>query len=235
MGPDAFGIDQADPRPHRGRSRRRPSARASSLAIVVGGGNIFRGVTVSEQGIPRVTGDMMGMLATVMNASSLESAIEAGRSARPAPCRRSRCPRSARPMSAGARVRHLEQGRVCPVRRRHRQSVLHHRHHRGAAGGRNRRARPCSRPPMSTASIAPIPKRTETPSATTGLTHQEAIERNLKVMDATAFALARENRMPIIVFSIRDQERSRPCCAARDTPPSSATEVSPRSRDRGAM
>ena len=57
---------------------------------------------------------------------------------------------------------------------------------------------------MSTGSTAPIPRTTRTPSATTGLTHQEAIERDLKVMDATAFALARENRMPIIVFSIRE-------------------------------
>ena len=44
----------------------------------------------------------------------------------------------------------------------------------------------------------------EAPSATTDLTHQDAIDRDLKVMDATAFALARENRMPIIVFSIRE-------------------------------
>ena len=57
---------------------------------------------------------------------------------------------------------------------------------------------------MSTASTAPTPRRTRRPSATTQLSHQEAIERDLKVMDATAFALARENRMPIIVFSIRE-------------------------------
>src|SRR6185295_10539972 len=45
------------------------------LGVVVGGGNIFRGVTVSEKGIPRVTGDMMGILATVMNALALETAL----------------------------------------------------------------------------------------------------------------------------------------------------------------
>src|SRR6185295_8609371 len=54
-----------------------------SLGVVVGGGNIFRGVQVSEKGIPRVTGDMMGILATVMNALALERAIEqAGAAAR---------------------------------------------------------------------------------------------------------------------------------------------------------
>src|SRR5262245_11056808 len=47
-----------------------------SLGVVIGGGNIFRGVTVSAQGLPRPTGDTMGMLATVMNALALEAAIE---------------------------------------------------------------------------------------------------------------------------------------------------------------
>ena len=56
---------------------------------------------------------------------------------------------------------------------------------------------------MSTASTAPIPKKDSKAKRYERLTHQEAIERQLKVMDATAFALARENRMPIIVFSIQ--------------------------------
>ena len=57
---------------------------------------------------------------------------------------------------------------------------------------------------MSTASTAPIPKKDPKAKRYERLTHEEAIERDLKVMDATAFALARENRMPIIVFSIRE-------------------------------
>ncbi len=65
------------------------------------------------------------------------------------------------------------------------------------------------------------PKKDRSAKRYERLTHQEAIERHLKVMDATAFALARENRMPIIVFSIRSRERSRPCCAARGVPLSS--------------
>ncbi|HEY6604034.1 MAG TPA: UMP kinase, partial [Xanthobacteraceae bacterium] len=75
MGPDRFGIHQPT------LDRIAADLLASqglgvALAVVVGGGNIFRGVNVSEQGTPRVTGDMMGMLATVMNALALESAIE---------------------------------------------------------------------------------------------------------------------------------------------------------------
>ena len=56
---------------------------------------------------------------------------------------------------------------------------------------------------MWTASIAPTPRKTRRPKRYDTLTHQEAIDRDLKVMDATAFALARENSMPIIVFSIK--------------------------------
>src|SRR5438105_4405631 len=75
MGPGDFGIHQ----PTLERiAADLVACRALRVAIgvVVGGGNIFRGVKVSEQGIPRVTADLMGILATVMNALALESALE---------------------------------------------------------------------------------------------------------------------------------------------------------------
>src|SRR5262249_35873901 len=82
MGPDQFGIHQ----PTLERIAADLLAARTlgvAIAVVVGGGNIFRGVHVSEKGIPRVTGDMMGMLATSMNALALESALEkAGLAAR---------------------------------------------------------------------------------------------------------------------------------------------------------
>src|SRR5262249_52379397 len=110
MGPDSFGIHQ--PTLERIAADLIASQRLGvAIAVVVGGGNIFRGVNVSEKGIARPTGDMMGMLATVMNALALEGAIEKGGLA-------------ARTMSAltmpevceayerrGA-LRHLEQGRL---------------------------------------------------------------------------------------------------------------------------
>src|SRR5436189_1399390 len=82
MGPDRFGIHQ--PTLERIAADLLASRELGvEIAVVVGGGNIFRGVNVSEKGIPRVTGDLMGMLATVMNALALETAIEAaGGSAR---------------------------------------------------------------------------------------------------------------------------------------------------------
>src|SRR3977135_606500 len=75
MGPDSFGTP---PQTLEGIAADLVATQALgvAVAVVAGGGNIFRGVKVSEQGIPRVTGDMMGILATVMNALALESAIE---------------------------------------------------------------------------------------------------------------------------------------------------------------
>ncbi len=170
------------------------------VGIVVGGGNIFRGVTVSQQGIPRVTGDMMGILATVMNALALESALE-------------RAGAAARTMSALAMpeicetyerrraVRHLEKGRMVlfaagtgnPFFTTDTTAVL-----RAAEIGAEAVLKATDVDGVYSAD----PKKDSNAKRYDRLTHQEAIERQLKVMDATAFALARENRMPIIVFSI---------------------------------
>src|SRR5262252_3634658 len=201
MGPDSFGIHQ----PTLERiALDLVAARALGIAIgvVVGGGNIFRGVKVSEQGIPRVTGDTMGMLATVMNALALETAIErAGASARtmsalvmPGVCETYERPRA---------LRHLEEGRVVlfaagtgnPFFTTDTTAVL-----RAAEIGADVVLKATDVDGVYSAD----PKTDKAAKRYDRLTHQDAIERNLKVMDTTAFALARENRMPIIVFSIRE-------------------------------
>src|SRR5215831_17144807 len=75
MGPDSFGIHQ--PTLERIAADLTASQRLGvAIAVVVGGGNVFRGVNVSGKGVARVTGEMMSVLATVMNALALESAIE---------------------------------------------------------------------------------------------------------------------------------------------------------------
>lgn len=178
---------------HRGRTQ---------IAVVIGGGNIFRGVKVSAQGIPRQTGDSMGMLATVMNSLALEAAIEqAGVGARTLSALA--MPQVCETYERRAALRHLDQGRVVLL-----------------AGG-------TANPFFTTDTTAVLraceldcaavlkatnvdgvysadPKSDPGARRYDRLTHGEALERGLKVMDATAFALARENRMPIIVFSIRD-------------------------------
>ena len=108
------------------------------VAVVIGGGNIFRGAGLARAGMDRVTGDHMGMLATVMNSLALQDAVEAlGMYARVMSAIRINevCEEYIRRRA----VRHLEKGRVTHSRRRHRQSVLHDRYGRQPARDRDQR------------------------------------------------------------------------------------------------
>ena len=202
MGPDSFGIHQ--PTLERIAADLMASQRLGvAIAVVVGGGNIFRGVNVSEKGVARVTGDMMGMLATVMNALALESAIEkAGLAARTMSALT--MPEVCEAYERGRALRHLEQGRVVllaggtgnPFFTTDTTAVL-----RAAEIGAEAVLKATNVDGVYSAD----PKKDKNATRYDRLSHQEAIERDLKVMDTTAFALARENRMPIIVFSIREK------------------------------
>jgi uridylate kinase len=171
-----------------------------AIGVVVGGGNIFRGVEVSSRGVSRQTGDMMGMLATVMNGLALEAAIErAGAEARslsalavPQVCESYSNQRARKHLDAG-RIVVLSGGTGNPHFTTDTTAVL----------------RACELQCQAVLKATNVdgvysadPKRDPAAKRYERLSHQEAIEKNLKVMDATAFALARENRMPIIVFSI---------------------------------
>ena len=201
MGPDSFGIHQ--PTLERIAADLMASQRLGvAIAVVVGGGNIFRGVNVSEKGVARATGDMMGMLATVMNALALESAIEkAGLAARTMSALT--MPEVCEAYERGRALRHLEQGRLVllaggtgnPFFTTDTTAVL-----RAAEIGAEAVLKATNVDGVYSAD----PKKDKSAARYDRLSHQEAIERNLKVMDTTAFALARENRMPIIVFSIRE-------------------------------
>jgi uridylate kinase len=200
MGPDGFGIDQAT---LERIATDLVAARALGVqvGVVVGDGNIFRGMKVSEKGIPRVTGDIMGMLATVMNALALETAIErAGAPARTLSA--SAMPEICETYERRQALRHLDQGRMVLL-----------------AGGTGnpffttdttavlRAAELSAEAVLKATNVDGVysadPKTDKKARRYERLTHQEAVEQDLKVMDGTAFALAREIRMPIIVFSIR--------------------------------
>jgi len=202
MGPDEFGIHQ--PTLERIAADLLASRTLGvAIAVVVGGGNIFRGVHVSEKGTPRVTGDMMGMLATVMNALALESALEkAGLAARTMSALD--MPQVCETYERRRALRHMEEGRVVllaggtgnPFFTTDTTAVL-----RAAELGAEAVLKATNVDGVYSAD----PKQDRDAKRYDRLTHQEAIERNLKVMDTAAFALARENRMPIIVFSIREK------------------------------
>ena len=173
------------------------------LGVVVGGGNIFRGVEVSERGVPRPVGDTMGMLATVMNCLVLEAAIErAGHEARtlsalamPSVCETYNRKRAMKNLGKG-RVVLLAAGTGNPFFTTDTTAVL-------------RAAELEAQAVLKATNVDGIytadPKKDPNAQRYERLSHQEAIEKDLRVMDGAAFALARENRMPIIVFSIANK------------------------------
>ena len=170
------------------------------LGVVVGGGNIFRGVEVSARGVPRPVGDTMGMLATVMNCLVLEAAIERqGREARTlsalamtAVCETYNRKRAVKNLGKG-RIVLLAAGTGNPFFTTDTTAVL-----RAAELECQAVLKATNVDGVYTADPKKDPKATRYDR----LSHQEALEKDLKVMDGAAFALARENRMPIIVFSV---------------------------------
>src|SRR5437764_12915410 len=172
------------------------------VAVVIGGGNIVRGVEVSSRGVSRPTGDTMGMLATMMNCLALEAAIERkGTPARTLPA--FVMPEVSELFTRSAAHKYLADGRIVllgggtgnPFFTTDTTAVL-----RAAEIG----AQAVLKATDVDGIYSSDPKTDKNARRYERLSHQEAIERKLKVMDTTAFALAQENRMPIIVFSIRD-------------------------------
>ena len=173
------------------------------LCLVVGGGNIFRGVSLAGKGMDRANADYMGMLATVMNALALQGALEkAGVYTRV---------QSAIPMEAVCEpyirrraLRHLEKGRVvifaaglgAPFFTTDTPAAL-----RAAEMGCDALFKGTSVDGVYTADPKkdPSAKRYET------LSYQEVLAKDLRVMDASAIALMRDNNVPIVVFSIRER------------------------------
>jgi uridylate kinase len=168
------------------------------VVIVVGGGNIFRGLQGSSKGIERATGDYMGMLATVINALALQDALEKA-NVHTRVLSAITMTQIAEPFIRRRAVRHLEKERVVIF----------------AAGTGN--------PYFSTDTAAALraneinaevvlkatkvdgiydkdPHKFKDAKRYEQLNYDQALTQNLKVMDAAAFALCRENKMPIIVF-----------------------------------
>lgn len=175
----------------------------TQVAVVVGGGNLLRGSQMDAMKFSRPVADSMGMMATVMNALVLEEAI-------------SRAGVPARSMSALAMpqvcetyerrraLRHFDEGRIIifgggtgnPFFTTDTTAVLR----AGEIG---------AEAVLKATNVDGVydadPKKNPNAKRYDTLTHKEALDKDLQVMDATAFALARENRIPIIVFSVREK------------------------------
>src|ERR1700754_3818960 len=172
------------------------------IAVVVGGGNMVRGVNVSAQGMSRPAGDTLGMLATVMNCLALESAIQ--RRGSPAQALSAFVmPEICGLFTRAAAHKALAEGKIVllgggtgnPFFTTDTTAVL-------------RAAELDAQAVFKATNVDGVysadPKKDPKATRYERISHKEALEKDLKVMDSTAFALARENRMPIIVFSIRE-------------------------------
>lgn len=170
------------------------------VGIVIGGGNIFRGMAGAESGMDRATADYMGMLATVMNAIALADAFRAaGVNARVQSALR--IDQVVEPYIRGKAIRYLEEGRVVifgagtgnPFFTTDTAAAL-----RGSEMGADIVLKATKVDGIYTAD----PKKDPTATRFQRISFDEAISRNLAVMDATAFALCRDQRLPINVFSL---------------------------------
>ncbi len=186
------------------------------VCMVIGGGNIFRGLQGSAQGMERTTADYMGMLATVMNALAMQSSLE-GLGVYTRVITAIRMDEVAEPYIRRRAVRHLEKKRVIIF----------------AAGTGN--------PYFTTDTAAALranemaceaifmgkngtdgvydsdPRTNPDAKRYDSVTYDEVLQKNLKVMDASAIALARDNSLPIIVFSLDEPGGFRTILAGKGT------------------
>jgi uridylate kinase len=170
------------------------------VAIVIGGGNIFRGVAGASNGIDRVQGDYMGMLATAINGLALQSAIEAA-GVKTRLLTAIKMEQVAEPFIKRRAVRHLEKGRVVifgcgtgnPYFTTDTAAVL-----RAIEIG----AEVILKGTRVDGIYTSDPEKNENAIKFDTITYKDVMNKGLKVMDMTAFALSHENNLPIIVFDM---------------------------------
>lgn len=170
------------------------------IAIVIGGGNIFRGVAPAASGMDRATADYMGMLATVMNAVALQDAMRhIGLNSRVQSALN--IEKVAEPYIRGKAIRYLDEGRVV-IFGAGTGNPFFTTDTAAALRGIEMDAEIVLKATKVDGIYTDDPKKNPNATRYKTVTFDEAISKNLKVMDATAFALCREQKMPIRVFSI---------------------------------
>lgn len=202
MGDQNFGIDPATVARVAGEVKQAKEA-GYELCLVIGGGNIFRGMAGAAKGMDRANADYMGMLATVMNALAMQDALEnLGVPTRV---------QSAIPMASVCEpyirrraVRHLEKGRVVIF-----AAGTGNPYFTTDSGAALRAAEMNCDALYKGTSVDGIydadPKQVATAKRFDRVSYDQVLNQNLKVMDASAIALCRDNAIPIIVFNIREQ------------------------------
>ncbi len=199
MGPDTHGLHA--PTVQRMAGDLKAAAELGvQVAVVVGGGNFFRGLQGADKGIERARADSIGMLATVMNALAMEGALEQiGQPARVLSA--VAMPSLCQPYSRQAALAHLVKRRVIIL-----AGGTGNPFFTTDTGAALRAAELSCDAVMKATQVDGIytsdPKKNPDAKRYERLTHDEAIARKLQVMDTAAFALARDNGIPIVVFSV---------------------------------
>jgi uridylate kinase len=202
MGDDAYGINRAT------ISRivneiKEVVDLGVQVAVVIGGGNIFRGVAPAAEGMDRATADYMGMLATVMNAMALQDAMKnIGLNARVQSALN--IEQVAEPYIRGKAIRYLEEGRVV-IFGAGTGNPFFTTDTAAALRGMEMNADVVIKATKVDGIYTDDPKTNPEAMRYKTVTFDEAIIKNLKVMDATALTLCRDQKLPIIVFSIFKQ------------------------------
>ncbi len=170
------------------------------MVVVIDGGNIFRGLQGSQQGIERATGDYMGMLATLINALALQDALEK-QGAETRVQSAINVAQVAEPFIRRRAVRHLQCGRVVIF-----AAGIGSPFFSTDTAAALRAAEISAEVILKATKVDGIydsdPKKNPTAKRFERITYLEAIQRQLKVMDMTAFTLCMDNKMPIIVFDL---------------------------------
>ena len=202
MGDSAFGIDMGTVEAV-AHDLKQVADSGIELCLVIGGGNIFRGLAGAAKGMERASADYMGMLATVMNALAMQDALERigvstrVQSAIPMPT-------VCEPLIRRRAERHLEKGRVVIF-----AAGTGNPFFTTDSGAALRAAEMNCDALFKGTSVDGVytadPKKDKTAQRFDRLTYHDVLSRDLKVMDASAISLMRENGIPIVVFSIRER------------------------------
>jgi uridylate kinase len=199
MGPDAFGINR-ETVDRIVRQVREVSELGVQVGVVIGGGNIFRGVSQGAVGMDRATADYMGMLATVINALALSDAMNRGGLVARVQSALSIEP-VVEPYIRGKAIRYLEEGKVV-IFAAGTGNPFFTTDTAAALRGREVEANIVLKATKVDGVYTADPMKDKSATRYHKITFDEAFVKNLKVMDATALALCRDQKLPINVFSI---------------------------------
>lgn len=202
MGDDAYGINRTTISRIVGEIKEVVDL-GVQVAVVIGGGNIFRGVAPAAEGMDRATADYMGMLATVMNAMALQDAMKnIGLNARVQSALN--IEQVAEPYIRGKAIRYLEEGRVV-IFGAGTGNPFFTTDTAAALRGMEMNAEIVIKATKVDGIYTDDPKTNPEAMRYKTISFDEAITKNLKVMDATALTLCRDQKLPISVFSIFKQ------------------------------